>query len=161
MEVKYHIFYPKGIEVFRSHINNFLKINKMSLEITGKLHKKFDTEQKSEKFQSREFVLEIGEGERAQLVKFQLVQLRCDTIEPYNEGDEIKVHFDLRGREWNGKYLTNLNAWQIQPSAQQEQNNIPIKNEQGRPVIQEREKNMPIMPPSSSVILPEGDDLPF
>ncbi len=26
----------------------------------------------------------------------------------------IKVHFDLRGREWNGKFFTNLNAWRIE-----------------------------------------------
>jgi len=29
------------------------------------------------------------------------------------------VSFDLRGREWNEKYFTNLNAWRIQ-DAQQE-----------------------------------------
>ena len=29
----------------------------------------------------------------------------------------IKVHFDLRGREWNGKYFTNLNAWRIEAAA--------------------------------------------
>jgi len=26
----------------------------------------------------------------------------------------MKVHFDLRGREWNGKYFTNLNAWRLE-----------------------------------------------
>jgi len=29
----------------------------MSFEITGKLHKKFDTEQKSQTFQARDFVI--------------------------------------------------------------------------------------------------------
>ena len=24
------------------------------------------------------------------------------------------MHFDLRGREWNEKYFTNLNAWRIE-----------------------------------------------
>ena len=26
----------------------------------------------------------------------------------------MKVHFDLRGREWQGKYFTNLNAWKVE-----------------------------------------------
>ena len=29
----------------------------------------------------------------------------------------VKVAFDLRGREWNGKYLTNLNAWKVDRAA--------------------------------------------
>lgn len=86
----------------------------MSFEITGKLYKKFDTEAKSEKFSSRNLVLEIADGNYPQLINFQLVQERCSMLDAYNEGEDIKVHFDLRGREWNGKYLTNLNCWRIE-----------------------------------------------
>lgn len=85
----------------------------MALEITGRLHKVFDTEQKTESFKAREFVIET-QGEYPQFVKFQLTQDRCDLIENYKEGDGLKVHFDLRGREWQGKYFTNLNAWKIE-----------------------------------------------
>lgn len=86
----------------------------MSFEVEGKLHKKFDTESKTDTFQAREFILEISNGNYPQLVKFQLVQDRCSMVDPYEEGDMIKVHFDLRGREWNGKFFTNLNAWRIE-----------------------------------------------
>ena len=86
----------------------------MSFEVLGKLHKKFDTENKTQTFQAREFVIEVNSGNYPQLVKFQLVQDRCALIDDYNEGEEIKVHFDLRGREWNGKYFTNLNAWRVE-----------------------------------------------
>jgi len=88
----------------------------MSFEVVGRLHKKFDTEKKTESFQAREFVIEV-DGQYPQFVKFQLVQDRCSAIEQYNEGDMIKVSFDLRGREWQGKYFTNLNAWKIQANA--------------------------------------------
>jgi single-strand DNA-binding protein len=89
----------------------------MSFQISGKLHKVFDTEHKTETFQAREFVLLINEQSYAQYIRFQLTQDRCDLIDGYNEGDELEVHFDLRGREWNGKYFTNLNAWKLlQPS---------------------------------------------
>ena len=86
----------------------------MSFEIEGKLHKKFDTENKTDTFQTREFVIET-EGTYPQFVKFQLTQDRCGIVENFNESDKVKVYFDLRGREWNEKYFTNLNAWKIGP----------------------------------------------
>jgi single-strand DNA-binding protein len=86
----------------------------MAFEVEGKLHRIFPTESKSASFQAREFVLEVPDGNYPQLIKFQAVQDRCALLDNYNEGDRIKVSFDLRGREWNGKYLTNLNAWRIE-----------------------------------------------
>lgn len=80
--------------------------------IEGRLHKVFEMEAKTGTFSSRDFVIEIG-GQYPQVIKFQLVQDRCGLIDPFKEGDPIKVHFDLRGREWNGKYLTNLHAWKL------------------------------------------------
>lgn len=85
----------------------------MSFEVLGRLHKKFDTEKKTESFQAREFVIEV-DGNYPQYVKFQLVQDRCSLVDSFNEGDTLKVHFDLRGREWQGKYFTNLNAWRVE-----------------------------------------------
>lgn len=86
----------------------------MAFEVEGKLYRIFPTEQKSASFQAREFVLEVPDGNYPQLVKFQAVQERCGMLDQYAEGDLVKVSFDLRGREWNGKFLTNLNAWRIE-----------------------------------------------
>lgn len=86
----------------------------MAFEVEGKLHRVFPTESKSTSFQAREFVLEVPDGNYPQLIKFQAVQDRCSMLDDYKEGDLVKVSFDLRGREWNGKYLTNLNAWRMQ-----------------------------------------------
>lgn len=85
----------------------------MSFEVAGKLIKKYDTENKTGSFQAREFVIEV-DGQYPQFVKFQLVQDRCSLLDAYEEGETIKVHFDLRGREWQGKYFTNLNAWRLE-----------------------------------------------
>lgn len=89
----------------------------MAFEVVGKLHRVFPTEQKTQSFQAREFVLEIPDGNYPQLVKFQAVQERCALLDSFREGDTLKVSFDLRGREWNGKYLTNLNAWRIEKAS--------------------------------------------
>ena len=32
----------------------------------------------------------------------------------YKRQDEITVHFNLRGREWNDRFFTNLDAWRIE-----------------------------------------------
>lgn len=84
----------------------------MSYELKGKLHKVFPTESKTDTFQAREFVVETQEN-YPQLIKFQLTQDKCSLIDSYSEGEEINVHFDLRGREWNEKYFTNLQAWKL------------------------------------------------
>ena len=85
----------------------------MSYKADGTIHKIYDTEQKSATFQAREFVIEIQDGQYPQLVKFQLAQDKCNLIDGYVEGEQVSVDFDLRGREWNGKYFTNLQAWRV------------------------------------------------
>lgn len=86
----------------------------MSFEIVGKLHKKFETENKTDTFRAREFVIETEDGQYPQMIKFQCVQDRTAIVDNVEEGEQIKVHFDLRGREWQGKYFTNLNAWRVE-----------------------------------------------
>lgn len=100
----------------------------MSFEIIGKLHKVFEVQAKSDRFQTREFVI-TTEGQYPQFIKFQLTQDRCELISNFEEGKDIKVYFDLRGREWQEKFFTNLNAWKLEAatsdSASKEPNNIP------------------------------------
>ncbi|MFM2392865.1 MAG: hypothetical protein RLZZ546_847 [Bacteroidota bacterium] len=84
----------------------------MNFEIDGVLHKLYDIESKTASFQTREFVI-ATDGQYPQYVKFQAVQDRCTILDGYKEGERIKVSFDLRGREWQGKYFTNLNAWKV------------------------------------------------
>ncbi|MBX2825296.1 MAG: DUF3127 domain-containing protein [Gammaproteobacteria bacterium] len=86
----------------------------MSFQLEGKLHRVFDTEQKTESFQAREFVIETIDTQYPQVIKFQLTQDKCALIDNYSVGDQLTVHFDLRGREWNEKFFTNLNAWKIE-----------------------------------------------
>ena len=115
----------------------------MSFDITGKLIAKYDTEKKTEKFSVRNFVIEINETQYPEFVKFQMTNDRCAFIDPYNVGDTIKVHFDLRGREWQGKYFTNLNAWKIEaptqaaPAAPMAQNDTPVFNDGGFPTAED------------------------
>ena len=90
----------------------------MSFEIEGKVHKIFDTENKTDTFQARDFVI-VTDGSYPQYIKFQLTQDRCGLADNYNVDEKVKVYFDLRGREWNEKYFTNLNAWKIEKVEEQ------------------------------------------
>lgn len=91
----------------------------MSFEVNGELNKKFDTTKITDSFKKREFVIEIEDGNYSQFIKFQLIQDKCSMLDPFNEGDRLKVHFNLRGRPYNNRqggvtYFTNLDAWRIE-----------------------------------------------
>lgn len=96
----------------------------MSYELTGKLVAKYDTVQRTGTFKTREFVVEksedIGGRTVTNFVKFQSVQDKTAIIDRVNIGDEIKVHFNIKGTRWekDGKvnYITNLDAWRIEQS---------------------------------------------
>ncbi len=91
----------------------------MAMEATGKLHAIFDTKQVSERFTKREFVLELVDGKYPQTVMFQLTGDRCGQLDGFSVGDEVRLEFNLRGREWRSpqgevKYFNSLDVWRIQ-----------------------------------------------
>ncbi|MDG2336116.1 MAG: DUF3127 domain-containing protein [Myxococcota bacterium] len=91
----------------------------MGFEITGKLHALFDAEQKTERFRKRDFVLELSDSRYPQHVIFQLTGDRCETLDAFSKGDEVKVEFSLRGREWTSpsgdvRFFNSLDVWQIE-----------------------------------------------
>ncbi len=123
----------------------------MSYEIKGTLYRVFPTESKTDSFQAREFVITTKDNSYTNFIKFQLTQDRCSLIDSFKPEDEIKVHFDLRGREWQDKYFTNLNAWRIEAAA-----DAPAPNAS-------ETTDVPMPTEESSDFLAEdfGDDLPF
>lgn len=85
----------------------------MSFQIKGTIVKIGDTESKSANFQVRELVLRVEDGKYPQFIALQLSNDRCDLADNFGEGQEVTVHFDLRGREHNGRYYNSLNCWKI------------------------------------------------
>jgi hypothetical protein len=103
----------------------------MGFDVTGKLIAKYETVQRSEKFRTREFVIETTEDIGGRIInnyiKFQSVQDRTSLVDRFNTGDTIKVHFNIKGSKWekNGQvnYITNLDAWRIENVNMQTQDN--------------------------------------
>lgn len=89
-------------------------------EITGTLKLKKEEAKVSDTFKKREFVLTDATSNYPQHILFQLTQERCRLLEDVNPGDEIKVGFFIRGREWQPKdggdvrYFTSLDAWRLE-----------------------------------------------
>ena len=90
------------------------------MEISGKIHVMFEAKQITERFRKREFVLELSENSRyPQSVLFQLTGDRCENLDAFEVGDEVRVEFSLRGREWKSpkgevKYFNSLDVWTLE-----------------------------------------------
>ena len=70
-------------------------------------------------FTKREFVVTDEDAKYPQDIKFECIKDKCALMDTYNEGDEIKAHFNLSGRLWSGagkpeKCFTSLQAWKVE-----------------------------------------------
>lgn len=103
----------------------------MALEITGKIIEINPTMQVSERFKKRIFILDITEETNGQTytnyASLQASQNKCEVLDGYKVGDEVKVSFNVRGNRWekDGKvnYITTLDAWRIERIGNQTQSN--------------------------------------
>lgn len=126
----------------------------MSFEISGKLIEKYDTQVISDRFKKREFVIEKKEStpngfEFVETIKFQLTQEKCESLDQFTVGQDITIHFNIKGKRWekNGQvnYFNNLDAWRV------ENQTIGERPTTAPPKIDD-------MPPPN---FDETDDLPF
>ena len=88
-------------------------------KISGTLHVKNDTQQVSEKFSKRDFVIKDTESMYPQDLLFQLSQDKCSLLDNYQVGQQIEVSFNLRGKLWTSpqgedRYFNTLDAWRIE-----------------------------------------------
>jgi len=133
--------------------------------ISGTLKLVRPTQQVTEKFSKREFVVVTLE-QYPQSIQLELQGQNCDMIDAYAEGQEIVCDLNIRGRLWQSpqgedKYFNTLVAWKIQPA-----------KSEGQP--EPHHSNHPTNIPSSNMGSPkefepiadfkpeeEHDDLPF
>lgn len=85
----------------------------MSYEMTGKVKKVMDLMTFDSGFTKREFVITTDE-QYPQDVKFETVRDKTSLCDKLEEGQEVTVHFDIRGNEYKDRFYVNLNAWRVQ-----------------------------------------------
>ena len=124
------------------------------MELSGKI--KWIDETKtygSNGFRKREVVI-TTEEQYPQHILVEFVQDKCDLLNTYQVGQDIKIGINLRGREWvnpegQTKYFNSIQGWRIELS-------------EGAAASE-----MPPMPPPPAFEPAEGDanevedDLPF
>jgi hypothetical protein len=128
-------------------------INKM--KVTGKITKieevKSGTSQAGKDWKKTSFLIDTGE-QYDNLYYFDVFgDEKVDNFIKYNKlGRSVEVEFNIRCREYEGKYYTNLSAWKISKA-----NDTETAIEQGAAIIDAA------FPPAENVIEDNNDDLPF
>lgn len=83
----------------------------MALNTTGTITKVLPQEQIG-KLTKQVFVIKTND-KYPQDVAFELYNDKCDLLKNFKENDAVEVAFNIKGREWKGKYYTSLAAWKI------------------------------------------------
>lgn len=94
-------------------------------------------------FKKREIIISSLDEKHQQDIKFEFLRDSADKLDGFKSGDLVKVSFELRGNEYNGKFYTNLVGTHIAKVKKNGKTEMPDINDA-------------VMP------MPEGeDDLPF
>ena len=89
------------------------------MEIQGRIKTIFATETVGQNgFQKRDLVITTEEQYPNDII-IQFTQQRCDLLNNLKVGQNVRVHFNLRGREWTNqqgevKYFNTIEGWKIE-----------------------------------------------
>ncbi len=80
-------------------------------------------------FRKREMVI-TTEEQYPQHILVEFVQDKCDILNDYQPGQEVKISINLRGREWvnpqgETKYFNSIQGWRIESIQQDDTSEIP------------------------------------
>lgn len=113
------------------------------MNVTGKILEIFDTQNISNTFKKREFVLEYAENPQyPEYIKFEMIQDKCALLDGLNVGDTVNVFFNLKGRKWTDpkgevKYFNSLQAWKFETEASGGSTPPPPSADQGMDQMEE------------------------
>lgn len=135
----------------------------MALELTGTIKEIFDTQTFTSGFSKREFVITTQE-QYPQQVKFEMTKDRADIIESLAIGDLVRVSFNVRGNEYQGKYYVSLQGWKVEKNPVAEEVTGGAAPRRPSSVSEPKETaTTPVTNHTPSTSFPESieDDLPF
>ena len=94
----------------------------MALELEGTLRQKLGVQSGTSArgaWAKQEFVLEFPDGNfTSQACFIAFGQDKVAELDKYQVGDRIRVSFNLRSREYNGRWYNDLQIWRIAPAGQ-------------------------------------------
>ena len=88
------------------------------MQVTGNIKVIKETNQVSDKFAKREFVITTNDM-YPQDILIQMTQDKCSLLDNYKVGQDVTVSINLRGREWTSpqgevKYFNTIEGWRIE-----------------------------------------------
>lgn len=88
----------------------------MAYELTGTIKLIQEPQTFSSGFTKREVVVTVEEGKYPQDINLEFLQEKVGLLDTVAAGQKVKVAFDIRGREYNGRYFNNLVGWKLEPA---------------------------------------------
>ncbi len=84
----------------------------MSYQLSGTIKEILEPQTFASGFSKREFVV-TSDDKFPQDIKFECLKEKAAILDNAKVGDRVTVQFDINGREYNGRYFVNLNAWRL------------------------------------------------
>ena len=123
----------------------------MALELEGTLRQKMLVQSGASargQWMKQEFILEYPDGNfTAQAFFTAFGQDKVAELDKYQVGDRIRVSFNVKSREFNGRWYNDLQIWRIAPASQ------------AAPAAPAA-ASAPVPPPPPSAPAPTLDDMP-
>ena len=100
------------------------------MEVSGKIKVLGDIKTFGDNgFRKREVVITTQE-QYPQHLLIEFVQDRCELLDSFNVGENVKISINLRGREWENpegdiKYFNSIHGWRIEKEDSMEKDKIP------------------------------------
>lgn len=92
----------------------------MAYDLTGKIKLIQEAKTFDSGFTKREMVVIVEDGKYPQEINIEFVQDKVSLLDSLQPGQAVKVTFDIRGREYNGRYFNNLQGWKIETQADED-----------------------------------------
>ncbi|MBQ6910803.1 MAG: DUF3127 domain-containing protein [Bacteroidales bacterium] len=103
----------------------------MALELEGTLRQKLGVQSGTSargQWAKQEFILEFPDGNfTAQACFTAWGQEKVAELDKYQVGDKVKVSFNLKSREYNGRWYNDLQIWRIAPAGAAQQPAAPAQ----------------------------------
>lgn len=89
------------------------------MELQGKVHEIGQTVVVNDKFSKRDLIIEYAENAMyPEYIKIEAHKDKCDKLDELRVGDDVTVHFNLKGRPFTNKegitvYYNNIVLWKF------------------------------------------------
>jgi len=88
------------------------------MEVVGKIKVVGELETFASGFTKKSLVV-TTDDQYPQMIMIEFVQDKCDLLNSYKVGQDVKVSINLRGREWinpqgEAKYFNSVTGWRIE-----------------------------------------------